>query len=430
MRHPEVPEELRGTYVGLALGAGDRVLHHRSASRAVELLPVHQFVDDRHLLDRGLQQLLGLQHDRLLRARRPLLAPTGEPVSEFKTMVEAAPRRGHRGDPRRGLQPHRRGQPPRPDDQLPGHRQPGLLPPQPGGPALLRRLHRHRQHAQRAPPARCCSSSWTRCATGSPRCTSTASASTSRPRWRASCTTSTSSASFFDIIHQDPIISQVKLIAEPWDVGPGGYQVGNFPVRWAEWNGKYRDSVRRFWKGDRRPGRRARLPPERVERPLRQLRPAAVRERSTSSPRTTASRCTTSSRYNDKHNEANGEDNRDGDNDNESMELRRRGRDRRRGDRARLRERQMRNLLATLLLCQGVPMLCGGDEIGRTPGRQQQRLLPGQRDQLVRLGPRPARPAAARLHTRASSGSSSSTPSCVAAASSRGGRSAARGSRT
>ena len=88
--------------------------------------------------------------------------------------------------------------------------------------------------------------------------------------------------SFFDIIHQDPIISQVKLIAEPWDVGPGGYQVGNFPVGWAEWNGKYRDTVRRFWKGDRRPDRGARVSAQRVVRPVRELRPAAPRHRSTS----------------------------------------------------------------------------------------------------------------------------------------------------
>ena len=100
---------------------------------------------------------------------------------------------------------------------------------------------------------------------------------------------------FFDIIHQDPVLSQVKLIAEPWDLGEGGYQVGNFPVGWTEWNGKYRDYVRRFWKGDGGTDRRVRAPAHRLERPLR-ARAAAGRTRaSTSSPRTTASRCTTSS---------------------------------------------------------------------------------------------------------------------------------------
>ena len=120
---------------------------------------------------------------------------------------------------------------------------------------------------------------------------------------------------FFDIIHQDPVLSQVKLIAEPWDLGEGGYQVGNFPTKWTEWNGKYRDAVRRFWSGDsaahpssRHASRAAAISTSR----------AAVGRTpaSTSSPRTTGSRWRTWCRYDHKHNEANGEDNRDGENDN------------------------------------------------------------------------------------------------------------------
>ena len=122
---------------------------------------------------------------------------------------------------------------------------------------------------------------------------------------------------FFDVIHQDPVLSQVKLIAEPWDVGPGGYQVGNFPVLWTEWNGKYRDSCATSGAA-RRQRRRARLAVHRLERPLPGRRPAAVARRSTSSPATTGSRSPTSSRYNHKHNEANGEGNRDGTDDNRS----------------------------------------------------------------------------------------------------------------
>ena len=115
---------------------------------------------------------------------------------------------------------------------------------------------------------------------------------------------------FFDIIHQDPVLSQVKLIAEPWDLGEGGYQVGNFPTKWTEWNGKYRDTVRRFWRGDG--GGVSELATRLVgqQRSLRAERPAARTRASTSSPRTTASRLRISSATTTKHNEANGEQQR------------------------------------------------------------------------------------------------------------------------
>ena len=119
-----------------------------------------------------------------------------------------------------------------------------------GRPALLRRLHRHRQQPQHAAPAHDAADHGQPALLGAATCTSTASASTSRRCSRASCTRSTASARSSTSSSRTRCCRQVKLIAEPWDVGPGGYQVGNFPVGWAEWNGKYRDAIRRFWRGD------------------------------------------------------------------------------------------------------------------------------------------------------------------------------------
>src|ERR1700751_4544500 len=170
-------------------------------------------------------------------------------------------------------------------------------------------------------------------------------------------------AAFFDIIHQDPVISQVKLIAEPWDVGDGGYQVGNFPAGWAEWNGRYRDTVRRYWKSDDGQlsdlGYRLTGSSDLYERDGR--RPSASINFVTAHDGFTLHDLVS---YNEKHNEANGEGNRDGTNENYSWNL---GVE---GDTddpviLALRERQKRNFLATLLFSQGVPMILGGDEIDR-----------------------------------------------------------------
>jgi glycogen operon protein len=171
-------------------------------------------------------------------------------------------------------------------------------------------------------------------------------------------------AAFFDIIHQDPVLSEVKLIAEPWDIGPSGYQVGNFPVLWSEWNGKYRDCVRRFWKGHggtvgelasrlagssdlfaddgRHPGASVNFVTAHDGFSLRDL-----------------------VSYDRKHNEANGEENRDGTNDNESWNCGWEGPTDNSEINA-LRARQQRNFLATLTLSQGVPMFLAGDEFGQT----------------------------------------------------------------
>ena len=169
---------------------------------------------------------------------------------------------------------------------------------------------------------------------------------------------------FFDIIHQDPVLSQVKLIAEPWDVGEGGYQVGNFPVGWAEWNGKYRDCIRSYWKGDdskiaelaSRLTGSSDLYQDDGRRPYASINFIIAHDGFTLHDLVS---------YNDKHNEANGEDNQDGDNHNHSWNC---GVEGPTADEAvnALRRRQKRNLLATLFLSQGVPMLCGGDEYGRT----------------------------------------------------------------
>lgn len=169
---------------------------------------------------------------------------------------------------------------------------------------------------------------------------------------------------FFDIIHQDPVISQVKLIAEPWDLGEGGYQVGNFPVLWAEWNAEYRDTMRRFWKGDEglagtvayRLTGSSDLYEGGGRRPHASINFITAHDGFTL--RDVVS-------YNEKHNTANGEENRDGHNANLSWNC---GEEGESNDPAilALRARQQRNFLATLILSQGVPMLQAGDEIGRT----------------------------------------------------------------
>ena len=169
---------------------------------------------------------------------------------------------------------------------------------------------------------------------------------------------------FFEIIHQDPVLSQVKLIAEPWDVGEGGYQVGNFPVLWAEWNGKYRDAIRSFWKGDE--GKIGEVAYRLTGSPdLYQhdgKRPYASINFVTSHDGFTLTDLVS---YNEKHNEANGETNHDGDNNNLSWNHGVEGQTEDPKINA-LRERQRRNFLTTLLISQGVPMLLGGDEFGRT----------------------------------------------------------------
>ena len=171
-------------------------------------------------------------------------------------------------------------------------------------------------------------------------------------------------SAFFELVQQDPIVSQVKLIAEPWDIGPGGYQVGNFPPQWTEWNGKYRDTVRDFWRGE---------PSTLGELASRLTGSSDLYENTGRRPVASINFVTAHDgftlrdlvSYNDKHNDANGEDGKDGTDDNRSWNC---GVEGPSDDAAieSLRDRQERNFLATLLLSQGVPMILHGDELGRT----------------------------------------------------------------
>ena len=171
-------------------------------------------------------------------------------------------------------------------------------------------------------------------------------------------------ATFFDLIHQDPTLSRTKLIAEPWDIGPGGYQVGNFPVRWCEWNGKFRDTVRDYWRGEggtlgefaNRFTGSADLYQDDGRRPYASVNFVTAHDGFTLRDLVS---------YNEKHNDANGEGNNDGENHNRSWNC---GVEGPTGDPAvnALRGRMQRNYLTTVLLSQGIPMLLGGDEIGRT----------------------------------------------------------------
>lgn len=188
-------------------------------------------------------------------------------------------------------------------------------------------------------------------------------------------------SAFFDLMQQDPVVSQVKLIAEPWDVGEGGYQVGNFPPYWSEWNGKYRDCLCEYWRS---------IDQTLNEFAFRLCGSSDLYETTGRKPFASINFITAHDgftlrdlvSYNDKHNAANGEDNRDGESHNRSWNC---GAERPTDDPEvnALRARQQRNFLATLFLSQGVPMLLGGDEIGRTQGGNNNPLLPGQWDPLV-----------------------------------------------
>ena len=248
MRHPDVPPQLRGTYAGLATAP---VIDHllRLGVTAVELMPVHAFVDDRHLLEKGLRNYWGYNTIGFfapdMRYSRDAAA-----ISEFKTMVKTLHSAGIEVILDVVYNHTAEGNHLGPTLSLPRHRQRLLLPPRRRRSALLHGLHRQRQHAQHAASARAAAASWTRLrywvqemhVDGFRFDLASALARELHDVDRL--------GSFFDTIHQDPVLSQVKLIAEPWDVGEGGYQVGNFPPGWTEWNDKYRDTVRAYWKGD------------------------------------------------------------------------------------------------------------------------------------------------------------------------------------
>jgi isoamylase len=364
MRHPAVPQELRGTYAGLA---SPPVIEHLTqlGVTAVELLPVHHFIDESFLVDRGLTNYWGYSSIGFLAPHGPYAAAgsRGEQVREFKDMVKALHAAGlevildvvfnhtaegnHLGpmlsfkgidsgayyriteDPRYFLDYTGTGNSLDPTD-----------------PQVLRLIMDSLRYFA------------TDCHVDGFRFDLAAALARGLHEGDRL-------SGFLDTIQQDPVLSQVKLIAEPWDVGPGGYQVGAFPVLWSEWNGEYRDDMRDFWRGA--------------------LSVAAFAERFAGSadlyaddgrhPNASINFITAHDgftlrdlvSFDEKHNEANQEDNQDGANDNRSWNCGAEGET----DDAEvlaLRARQQRNLLATLVLSQGVPMLLGGDEAGRSQG--------------------------------------------------------------
>ncbi|MEW5729750.1 MAG: glycogen debranching protein GlgX [Pseudomonadota bacterium] len=362
MLHPEVPERRRGTFAGLAWPA---VVDHLTGLgiTAVELLPVHAFVDDRHLIERGLRNYWGYNTIGFF-AIEPRYLATGR-VSEFKSMV----RRLHDSGVEVIL------------DVVYNHTAEGNH----LGPTLSFRGIDNASYYKLVPGD-------SRYYWDSTGCGNTL--DLSHPRvlqmvldslrywvtemhvdgFRFDLTASLAregihydpGAAFFDAVRQDPLLSGVKLIAEPWDLGHGGYQVGGFPPGWSEWNGRYRDVVRRYWKGD------AGQVPELASRVTgsadifhhRGRRPWASINFVTAHDGFTLADLVS---YNDKHNEANQEGNRDGADDNESWNCGAEG-PTDAPEVLALRARQQRNMLATLMLSQGVPMLLAGDELGNSQG--------------------------------------------------------------
>jgi isoamylase len=362
--HPEIPEELRGTYAGLAHPLMVEYLRKLGIT-AVELMPVHAFVDDKRLVEAGLRNYWGYNSINFFSpdSRYSSFGARGEQVGEFKAMVKTLHRAGIE--------------------------------------VILDVVYNHTAEGNHLGPTLSFrgidNATYYRLSPGHPRyyMDYTGTGNTLNVRhpqvlklimdslrywvqemhvdgFRFDLAAALARelhdvdrlSAFFDIINQDPVISQVKLIAEPWDVGEGGYQVGKFPPLWAEWNGRYRDGVRRYWKGD--DGQLAELgyrltgSSDLYQRDGRH--PAASINFITAHDGFTLHDLVT---YNEKHNEANGEENRDGANDNHSSNYGVEGEtaDARINE---IRDRQKRNLLLTLLFSQGVPMICAGDEIGRS----------------------------------------------------------------
>ncbi|WP_399881399.1 glycogen debranching protein GlgX [Streptomyces sp. BBFR51] len=362
--HPDVPEELRGTYAGLAHPA--TVAHLTSLGvTAVELMPVHQFVHDGVLQDRGLANYWGYNTIGFFAPHNgyAALGTRGQQVTEFKSMVKTL----HAA----GLE------------------------------VILDVVYNHTAEGNERGPTLSFrgidNASYYRLVDGDWQhyydTTGTGNSLLMRHpyvlqlimdslrywvtemhvdgfRFDLAATLARQFhevdrlSAFFDLIQQDPVISRVKLIAEPWDVGEGGYQVGNFPQLWSEWNGMYRDAVRDFWRGEEH---------TLGEFASRLTGSSDLYQHSRRRPRASVNFVTAHDgftlrdlvSYNDKHNEANGEDNRDGESHNRSWNCGAEGATKDPAVRE-LRGRQQRNFLATLLLSQGIPMICHGDELGRT----------------------------------------------------------------
>jgi isoamylase len=358
--HPDVPPALRGTYAGLATAPVINYLK-RLGITAVELMPVHCFVDDRVLIEKGLRNYWGYNTIGFF-APEPRYSATGT-VSEFKTMVKTL----HSAGIEVIL------------DVVYNHTAEGNH----LGPTLSFRGIDNSVYYRLMPD----NARYYRDYTGTgntlnmrhPRVLQLIMDSlrywvlemhVDGFRFDLAATLARELhevdrlGAFLDIIHQDPILSQVKLIAEPWDLGEGGYQVGKFPVGWAEWNDRYRDAIRSYWKGDGgiigelayRITGSSDLYARSGRRPYASINFVTAHDGFTLHDLVS---------YNDKHNEANGEDNRDGTDNNRSWNCGVEGPTDDPEVNA-LRARQKRNFLATLFLSQGVPMMLSGDAIGHT----------------------------------------------------------------
>src|SRR3984893_15664190 len=361
---PDVPAELRGTYAGLGSAGAIKYLKELGAP-AVDLLPVHAHVDDKDLIKRGLRNYWGYNTIGFFapEAQYSSSGAMGGQVSEFKGMVCNL----HAADIEVIL------------DVVYNHTAEGNH----LGPTLSFRGVDNPAYYRLSPEDARLYLDFT--GTGNtfnllhPRTLQLVMDSlrywvndmhVDGFRFDLASTLARDEkgvnklTAFFEIIHQDPVLSQVKLIAEPWDVGEGGYQVGNFPVLWAEWNGKYRDEVRRFWKGDEgRIGEMAyRLSGSSDLYETGGRRPSASINFITCHDGFTLQDLVS---YNQKHNEANGENNRDGTDNNMSWNCGAEGPTDDPKINA-LRMQQKRNLMTTLILSLGVPMICAGDELGHT----------------------------------------------------------------
>ena len=364
MRHPEVPESIRGTYAGLASRAAIAYFKKLGVT-AVEIMPVHEMVDDQLLSDRGLKNYWGYNTLSFFApaGRYSSMGRGGEQVAEFKSMVKAL----HAANIEVIL------------DVVYNHTAEGNH----LGPMLSLKGIDNRSYYRVVGDSPRYYMDYTGCGNSlNMRHPQTLKLVMDSLRYwvtemhvdgfRFDLASTLARelhdvdrlSAFFDIIHQDPVLSTIKLIAEPWDVGEGGYQVGNFPDLWTEWNGRYRDAVRRYWKGDQAVA---------AELGFRLTGSSDLYELSGRRPHASINFVTAHDgftlhdlvSYNQKHNDANGEQNRDGSDNNDSWNHGVEGETENPAI-IDLRERQKRNFLVTLMVSQGVPMICSGDEMGKT----------------------------------------------------------------
>ncbi len=363
IRHPEVPEELRGTYAGIAHPA---IVDHltRLGVTAIELMPVHQFINDSVLQDKGLSNYWGYNTLSFFAPQNTYSSSGehGQQVQEFKAMVRAL----HAAGIEVIL------------DVVYNHTAEGNH----LGPTLSMRGIDNEAYYRLEEDRRYYTDytgTGNSLNVGNPHALQMIMDSlrywvtemhVDGFRFDLASTLAREFydvdrlATFFELVQQDPVVSQVKLIAEPWDIGPGGYQVGNFPPQWSEWNGRYRDTVRDFWRGE---------PQALGEFASRLTGSADLYEHSGRRPVASINFITAHDgftlrdlvSYAEKHNEDNGEDNNDGESHNRSDNMGVEG-PTDDPDINRRRAMRQRNMLATLLLSQGVPMISHGDELGRT----------------------------------------------------------------